>query len=221
MRAMILLLTAAAAALGQSDSGVITITATRTMPAQPVSATVQVQVTVPQNATLDDALAVISAAGFTAADWTGVSGQVLDPATGSAPQPGFTWNFSRIVTAAELPVTLAPLQSKSGSSLYYSVSTASSHSPECNYAALIGDAQSQAARIAEAAGMKLGGIVSLAKGAQVQLAQIPTAVYRTGDFSAALSNERVGTASFLLGQISTVPPPPSACTLIVQLKLVG
>ncbi len=220
MRALILLLTAAAAAFGQSDSGIITITATRTMPAQPVSATVQVQVTVPQDATLDDALAVISAAGFTAADWTGVSGQVLDPAAGSAPQPGFTWTFSKIVSATDLPATLAPLQSKSGSSVYYSVGAASSQPPECNYAALIGDAQSQAARIAEAAGMKLGGIVSLAKGAQVQLAQIPTAVYRTGDFSAVLSNERVGSASFLLGQISTVPPPP-ACTLIVQLKLVG
>lgn len=71
MRALFLLLAAAVAAFGQSDSGIITITATRPMPVQTGSAAVQVQVTLPQTAGLDDAVAIVQSAGFTAADWTG------------------------------------------------------------------------------------------------------------------------------------------------------
>ncbi len=217
MRALLLMLAAAAAAFGQLDSGTIAITASQSVPAQSDSATVQVQVTLPDTGVLDDAVALVQPAGFTAADWVSVSSTgYYYVSTGGAPPPANTWNFSKTISVTDVPQTIAALDAKTANGVYYSVNTASPQQPECNYTALISSAQSQAGRIAEAAGRKLGSIVSMLKGAQYQ---VPTAVVRAGDFSGALlTNERVSSASFLLGQISSTAPTPT-CSLTVQFKL--
>lgn len=230
MRAILWLLAVAGAVFGQSDSNTITITASRTVPAQPNSATVQVQVALPQASTLDNALAITKAAGFAASDFTGLSGPsyVYNPFPGNF-QPPVYWTLSKTVSAADVPAILssldsarkAMLQNQSGTDLLYSVSNAIPQAPDCVYPALIGDAQAQAAKVAEAAGRKAGGIISLAQGAQYQ---VPTAIWydpvtsaRSGDFSGNLiSANRVSYA--LLGQITTIAPPP-VCSLIVQFQL--
>lgn len=218
MRVLMLMLAAAAAAFAQMDSGTVTITASQTVPAQSDSASVQVQVqvTLPNTGVLDDALALLQPAGFTAADWVSVSTGGYFVVTGAELPPTISWSFSKTIPVMDVPKTVAALDGKSGQGVSYSVNTANPQQPECVYPALISSAQSHGARIAEAAGLKLGSIVSIAEGVQPLL--VPTAAFRSGDFSGVLSIARVSSASFLVDRISTAPPA-TGCSIIVQFRV--
>jgi hypothetical protein len=215
MRFLMLMLAAAAAAFGQVDSGTITITASQAVPAQSDSASVQVQVTLPNTAGLDDALSLLQPAGFTGADWVSVSTGGYFVVTGAQLPPTTNWSFSKTIPVEDVPKTVAALDGKTGQGVSYSVNPANPQQPECVFPALISSAQSHGARIAEAAGMKLGAIVSLEKGVQYQAVQAvydPVVAYS----GSVLQAERVG--SFLLGAISAVAPTPT-CSLTVRFKL--
>lgn len=228
MRAIFLLLAAAGSAFGQLDPDTITIGASRTIPAQYNVAAVQVQLSLPQTSTLDDALAIVNAAGFTAGDFTGVSSPttfVLNPLVGTLPQLPVYWTLSKTVSTGDVPAILAALdrarnamlQGKSGTDLLYSVSNATPPAPDCQYPALIGNAQAQAARVASAAGLKAGSIISIAEGGQT--ASVPVAAFRSGDFGVILPAGQISYATFLLGRISSVPPA-TGCSITVQFRLI-
>ncbi len=222
MRALWILLAAATAAFGQLDSNTITITASSTPAAQTSNATIQVDVLLSQASTLQDAVNVVQGAGFTADNFTYVSSSsyayLLQ--VSAAPAPTVDWSLSRTVSATEVPSVLAALEAASknqpSGTLSYTVSNAPVSQPDCVYTALIGAAQSQARKVADAAGVKLGGIVSIDQGTQAQAATSFT-VYDalTGALASTfLVQERV---SVIQAQLTS--PNPS-CTVAVQFQIV-
>jgi hypothetical protein len=222
VRAVLLLSIWTAAAFAQLDSGTITIAASRTSVAPMENAAVRVQVILPQNATLDDALAILKGAGFTASDLSGAAASL--PAASS----WLSWSFSKVIATADVSATAAALEAarqklaaaQNGSSLVYSISNAATQPANCDYAALISDALSQGRKVAEAAGASLGSIVSLTAAPQTIVA--PYTIVRSGDFTFTPGLPAPGdssTAVASLPVVAPVPVPSASCSLTVQFRL--
>jgi len=224
MRALWILLATAAAAFGQLDTNTITITASSTPSAQTSNATVQVNVSLPEVSTLQDAVNVVQGAGFTADNFTNVSSSYylyldLLPAPATA-APTVDWTLSRTVSATEVPSVVAALEAATkkqpSGTVSYSVSNAAAPPPDCAYTGLVGAAQSQARKVADAAGVKLGGIVSIEQGTQTQLA----AGFAVFDpFTGVLGSTFLLQARVAVIQTQLISPSPS-CSVTVQFQIV-
>ena len=211
MRHLILFLAAACAAFAQPASGVIAITASRQLNVQPDQVSLTVDVNTEPSQTLDNVLAALKGTGITANDLSNVSTAYYD--LDSPLQWIFTptVSFSALTTVA---AALAALPANGPIALaYFNVNATASPqavaSQPCPYPALISDAQMQAAKVAAAAGVTVGPIVSLEQGTEQGSAEgtvIPLA--------------RVAAATwfvnYLVGPISSSAP---ACSLTVQFKL--
>ena len=223
MRALCILLAAATAAFGQLDTNTLTIAASSTASAQTSNATVQVDVLLPQASTFQDAVNIVQGAGFTADDFTYVSSYGYGSSVGieAAAAPTVDWTLSRTVRATEVPSVLAALDAASkkqpSGTVSYSVSNAAAPAPDCAYTALIGAAQSQARKVADAAGVKLGGIVSIEQGTQTPVAALfVSAVYAVDNPFASLGG--IGLPVSGVPYVST-PLQSSGCIVTVQFQI--
>jgi uncharacterized protein YggE len=215
MRLAILLLAAAATAFGQLEDDSLTVTATRTTSLQPDQATVSIYLSAPAGGSLDDAVVALQGSGVAASDLASVNSYTGDNS--------LEWVFNRTVSFFQLKTTLAALDSiQSALAQKVSYFVQGSVSPEaqqapalCPLPAMVADARAQAQRVADAAGVRVGPVVSLSQAQPTGLVAAP--VFRSGNFVSAAG---VSPVSFLVGVISQSPPPTgSSCGITVQFKL--
>jgi hypothetical protein len=223
MRVAALILACASVCLAQLDDNTVTITATRTVALQPDQATISINLTTPRNAGIDDAIAALQGTGLAAGDLVSVSTLTLN--VGS----GVYWTFRRAVPFSALKDTLTAvvaaqqaLEKRSPGFVFtYYVSSQASQAAQnspalCPMTTLLADAQTQAQQVARAAGVRLGGVVSMRQGGG-QIG-VPILAVRTGDFSAIYDPVASPVAS-LATFLYTPPLPAAACSLTVQFQL--
>lgn len=217
MRNLCLGLLFLACAFGQDS---LTITASRSITAQPDQAVFAVYVTSPLTTNLDDVVAALTGSGITAGNLSNVYSTTVN-----SPLDNLSWRFALNVPFSKLKDVIATLtalqqtirQNKSGLQLNYSVQgTAVSPqlqaSQPCPIPDLIGDARAQAQTLANAAGATVGPILALA------------------DASSAGSSGAVGyfiqtTPAFVYGgiftfsSVSTTISNPVTCAIVVKFSL--
>jgi hypothetical protein len=169
MRLLLFLLAGATAAFGQLDDNTLVVTATRTTSLQQDRAMIILNLTTPEATALDDAIAALQGTGVSATDLNGVAssfdGQTL------------LWSFGKTVPFAQLKSSLAALtgiqssltQKKNGLTLNYFVAgqvSAEAQNAEalCPMPTLVADARTQAQRVADAAGVRVGPVISMTQG---------------------------------------------------------
>jgi hypothetical protein len=211
----LVLLVARVLAAADLDNNTVTITATRTIKAQPDQVRVVVQVAVPQDTGLDDVLAKLKGTGITASDLQYANGQqILFPDQRS--NQNVQWTFVTTTSLASLKsmrTNLAQLQANLGANaLTFSVAgtQVSTDAQDCPLSALVSDARKQADALAAAAGMRTGAIVSVSNGPAV----IPIAVYDLLGVPVPSGISRVGSFSSAI-----ITSPQASCSLTVQFKL--
>jgi hypothetical protein len=165
---------------------------------------------------LSEAVARLTGTGITSSDLSYVSGD------GSS----LNWTFNLTIPfskMSEMNATLAQLRTKLGRlqlapaldvAVYGLQASTAATAQACPLAALVSDARKEADRIATAAGIHVGAIVSLSE------ATVPTAVQRSGDFSfAVLSVSRLPVVFDPIYSGFEVPQPTTPCSLIVQFRI--
>lgn len=165
----------ASLAFAQLDSNSITVTASKTVSPQPDQVRLSVNVTSGFDTSLDEVLAAIAGSGITLANFNNVYSQpsiILFPS--GTPAPAVDWSFSLAVPISQLKSTLAALtalkqtitQKNSGMSLSFTVigtqvSTELEQSQTCSVPDLVAEARAQAQKLANAAGVTMGGILAM------------------------------------------------------------
>lgn len=225
------LLAAELVVLGQPDNGTLTISAARTQALMPPDqATFDVTVFSRFESGLDQVLAALPGTGITSADLTGV--------VGTSPGQELQWIF--VVSApfskmADVAATLMALQktigqNNSGLGLRFDlssiqVSQEARQSHPCSFSDLVTDARAQAQRLADAAGVGAGPILSLSDGGTS--GTFVGAVAPRGRFSfnsVGLVDPLVGVPAiqfFNLGLLTTALPAPASCSMVVKFKLLA
>jgi uncharacterized protein YggE len=212
MRGLALFFALSAVGFAQLDTNVITVAASRQLNVQPDQVTMFVTVTTNQDRTLDNVLAALPPI-ITAANFTGVSGY----GTGHV-----QWAFSLTVPITNLTGMLALLHTAASQRAYTidyfvqgsSASAQAAAAQQCPYPALIADARAQAGKLASAAGVTLGPIVSLVQGGADGSA--PAVLY--GSVYEVLAPGQIyGSASSFLNLLTT--PRANSCALTVQFSL--
>jgi hypothetical protein len=181
---------------------------------QPDQAVFSVTVTSPLTTGLDDVLTALAGSGITAANFTGVSTQVVFSVLGGpgtqVPPPMLTWLFSVTSPLVNTKATVASLttlqqnltKANNGLTLSFSivgtqVSQQLAQSQTCSLASLLSAASTQAQSIAAAAGVNLGGILAL------------SSTISTGSTSSQL----ISSGAFVSTVYNSTPPP---CTITVK-----
>lgn len=208
-----LVLAAAVAAFAQAQPNVVSITASRQLNVQPDQVNVSITVVTDSDQTIDAALALLQGTNLTAADLSSVS---TTYGTGGTPQ--LQWVFSRTLSISDMTGLIAAVKLGPNVSVLVSsagTSAAATAAQQCPYPALINDARAQAAKLASAAGVTVGQIVSISQGSA--LVAIPTSLSRVGDFSYV--SGVLGFTSFLVANPFPVTSDPTTCALTVQFKL--
>jgi len=228
------LLFAARLAAADLDSNSVTVTATRTVSAQPDQVALSVDLLATPDVALDDVLARLKGSGITAADLNGV--YTSYGVQYVAANRFLDWNFNLNVAFTKMKDTLKALKALQTSipaiqdspALTFSV-TGTRYSADalaaqsCPLPALVSDARRQADAMASAAGMKTGAIVSLTDGSSLEVT-VPTALQRIGDFSqiSAIYDPATGVlpvSRVLTGFVLPVTALKPSCALTVQFKL--
>ena len=214
---MILLLGGGHSLFAQLESDTLTIQAIRSINLPPDQFAFDVSVTSGLEARLDQVLAAAQSLGITAADLTNVSSATNNPSS-------LGWSFTLVVPLAKMKAaaSLASLQRSIGTdnpglALSFGVQ-GGQVSPElmqqsCSMKDLVADAQAQAQKIAAAAGLSAGPLISISSaGSTPQFARASIA-FRSGDFTvgAIIPAERI----FLY---STVLAAPN-CSAEIKFKL--
>ena len=168
---------------GQMDSNSITVTASRSVSLTPDEALFSVVVGSGATAGLDDILGALEGSGITMANFSGVNTSAVQcvftgtPSTlptSPAMLPTVDWAFSLPVPLAKIGSAIKTLtafqqtigQNKSGFTLSFSI-VGTRVSPQlqmtqtCVLADIIADAQTQAQKVASAAGLGVGSILAL------------------------------------------------------------
>lgn len=204
-----------------SGTGLLSITATRTLNVQPDQVAIAIYVTAGGTATLDDVVAPLKNAGVTVPN---IANSYTVP--GSPGQTITQWTFTVNLPFSKLKDTLTALAGIQPSGVLTNLSYGVQGlqiSPElqaaqtCPLSALSGDAQDQARKLAAAAGVTLGALTGAFNGSAVPQ-YIPTAASRQGDLS-TIFDPQTGPV-FLQGVLSSNPYffQPS-CSLTLQFKL--
>ncbi|SPF55914.1 exported hypothetical protein [Candidatus Sulfopaludibacter sp. SbA4] len=210
-------------ALGTSPpvpTDTLSIAASRTHSVQPDQVLVSVSVIAALAVPLADIVTELQGSGITAANFSYANGNG---------QPNTTqWTFSLPVPFTQLAATLSTLaqlqQSLGGTRgqpnlIFYLQGTQTSPelqaSQSCSFPALVGDAQSQAQKLAAAAGVTLGPVAAVSEaGASQALAGSFTFTALQGDFSAVYPGNIIPSLSAVLAA-----PQPPPCALTVQFQL--
>jgi len=180
MRAVILMLLGAGAAIGQLNDDTVTVLAGSTIFGLPDKAPVTVCVAAELGKGFDEVLSAVSAAGVTERDFT-----YAQPANGSTSwgcpwvSPGSVsyvyWNFSVWAPLSKLKETLAalaglPRSPKPGLVVNYAIGNpmvSSTVLAECAVPTLMAQARRHAENLAAAAGRQLGSIRAMSDGTDI------------------------------------------------------
>lgn len=169
-----LALLATALAFGQSSpANSVTVTASRTNNPKPDQVVFQATVTSPLTTSRDDVIAALQGSAISLANFTGVSTtQTYD---GKQFLTSLQWNFTLTVPLSNMKSTvdmftgLQMVLSKAGNGLSLGftvqrmqVSPQAQQAQPCSLPDLIADARAQALKIANAANMALGSVLTLA-----------------------------------------------------------
>jgi hypothetical protein len=192
----------------------VAIAASRTLSLQPDQAVIVVSVNAGQSAALADIVAELQGSGIAAANLSNAFG----------PAGGIQWSFLLPVPFAQLPATLSTLAQlqqtlggpKGQPNLTYlvqgtQVSQALQASQSCSFPALVTDAQSQAQKLASAAGVTLGPVVSVS-----DFPVSPVSVLQ-GEFGQIVAVGGVSQSTVFISLLPSIAPPP--CALTVQFQL--
>jgi hypothetical protein len=163
----------ASLAFAQLDSNSITVSSSRSANLQPDQALFGVFVQSDLNTSLSDVLAALQGSGITSANFSGVSsnlGFILSPGQ----SPTLRWAFGFPVPLTKTKDTVAALtalqqniaQNNKSMTLSFSiqgtqVSQQLQQSQTCSIPDLLGDARSQAQKLADAGGVTLGTILAM------------------------------------------------------------
>jgi hypothetical protein len=196
------------------DSDTLSIAASRILSVQPDQVLVAVSVNAPATASLQDVIDEVPGFGITSAD--------LSAAHGAFDGDRSQWVFTLAIPFAKLGDTLtrlASLQQKIGGpvgqpDLNFNVQGARvsdevQAAQSCSFQALVTDAQAQAQKLASAAGLTLGPVVSVSDGSTLQ---------SVGVFSAGIASVPYGILS-INQWFSPAPTPAQPCALTVQFKI--
>jgi Protein of unknown function (DUF541) len=210
---LIFLLTALASA--QTPPKSVTVTASKNSSLQPDQVLFQVDLVGPTTTTLDDAVAALQGSGITAANFASVNTTQLIYGSGRNVQPStqLRWSFTLPVDLANLKTTAGTLtavqQSVAGKNNSLSVaisvagtqvSTRLAQSQTCSVADLLSDARAQAQKIASAAGLGVGAVLSISSATQV---------------TAGASYASFG------GSVLVAPTAQPVCSIVVKFALGG
>jgi uncharacterized protein YggE len=212
-------------AVGQPAARTLTVGASRNVNVANDLVAIDARVDTAAGLALADAVAALPGTGVTAANFRNVYGSSQNGfVSGSPDGSGLEWDFLISVPFSKMKETLAALQSlqqnaqgtKGGKGPVYAISfsvAGTQPSPDliaaqnCTNAALVSDAQAHARRVAAAAGVALGDIMSISDNSA------PTAAQRIGDFTAIYA----ATTGLFSSSISSVLSyPQSGCYLSVQ-----
>jgi uncharacterized protein YggE len=195
--------------LGQLESDTLNITASRQMSVQPDQALYYVTVVASPSKGLDDVLAAVQSLGITAANFNGLN--TLNDGT-------LEWSFNLPVALAKIQTTVASLvalqQSMAGSNngmtlTFYNgslqVSPALAATETCPVTDLVSDARAQAQKLADAAGVSVGPLLSIDTSGYTVSSTVP--VYAG-----------VTSLTGILAILST-PAPPVTCSAVVKFRL--
>jgi len=203
-------------ALGTSPplpTDTLSIAASRTHSVQPDQVLVGVSVIAAVAVPLADIVTELQGSGITAANFSYANGNG---------QPNTTqWTFSLPVPFTQLAATLSSLaqlqQSLGGTrgqpNMTFFVQGAQispdlQASQSCSFPALVGDAQSQAQKLAAAAGVTLGPVAAVSEAGQAL----------AGSFTEVLLNPTTGVPNPYVSPVLPAPQPPP-CALTVQFQL--
>jgi hypothetical protein len=173
MRNIWLLLAASASlGFGQLDPYTVTISASRSTAVQPDQIALSVYVTSGLNTGLNDVVAALPGSGITAANLYSVSTLPY------MPQQTLQWAFALTVPLSQIGATIATLtnlqqtvaQNNSGMTLTFATGPAQASpqllaSQSCSIPDLVADARAQAQKLADAAGLPLGQLITIQSGA--------------------------------------------------------
>jgi hypothetical protein len=225
MRCTILLLTAVAA-FAQTAPRTISIAASRNLTLLPDQVIYQVIVRTAATASLDDALAPLAGTPLTAANLTRAGNfNSFNPLLSGVAD--LYWTFEWITPLSNIKGANAMLsramqqaeqRSGAGSFTYEAsrvqISEAAARQA-CDSTALVNDARTEAGRIASAAGVGVGSVISISDNpAPAILAQ------RTGTFTGIPSFAGTGSAFFVYDPILYYQPA-TVCSLTVVFRLIG
>ena len=172
----IFLLTAAFASAQTPPPNSVTVTASKASTVQPDQVIFQVDLAGPIGTTLDDAVSALQGSGITAANFSNVSTQQFAFQSGPnvQTQVQLRWSFTLPADLANMKATAGTLTAvqqsvagkKNGMSVTISVigtqvSTRLAQSQTCSMADLLADARTQAQKIASAAGLSVGAVLSI------------------------------------------------------------
>jgi uncharacterized protein YggE len=210
--------------LGQPGPYAITITASRSLNLQPDQVLFGINVDSGLSSNLDDVAGALQAAGISGASFAAVNTVSFSATNGTPTRAYLQWTFTLAAPLAKLKDTIGLLSAaqqnmaKQGSGLLFSflaqglqVSPQLQQSQSCPEADLMADARSQAQKVATAAGVSAGSVLSLSDGSSPATIGFPTAAFRSGDF--------VGIADPYASFLLAVPPPAYSCSLTVQFQL--
>jgi hypothetical protein len=211
---------------GQLNSNSISITASRVIYVQPDQVAFYVSVSSGPDATLTDILNALAGAGVTASEFTGAI-SFYDATPGQTNPWSQNWAFSVPVPFSKMKETamaLASLQqtiAQKNSGLSVSVGLpALSVSPElqasqkCSNRDLVADARAQAEKLASAAGLAVGSILSIAPGGNLVGVGVPGSGPNVGYISEYVSVGKTGT-----GITSTTTNGSQASSLSCSLQV--
>lgn len=161
-------------AFGQLDSNSVTVTASRSGNLQPDQVVFRVFVSSGVDATVDDIVAALQASGIGIANFTGVSTLQVQYVNGQPTGQTLQWAFGLPVPFAKMKETVAMLtglqasilKKNTGLTLTFNVqgtqvSQQLQQSQTCSNPDLLADARAQAQKLADAAGLIVGTILSL------------------------------------------------------------
>jgi uncharacterized protein YggE len=174
MRSRLFLLLLPVLAFGQATQNSITVTASRNSNLQPDQVVLEADVTGPISLTRDQAIGALDGTGITTANSTGVRTTQVYSAPQNQAQTQLVWSFTLTADLASLKDTIGMLSAAqqrlaakdNGLSMSFyvqgtQVSARLAQSQQCVLSDLIADARAQGQKIANAAGMSLGSILSV------------------------------------------------------------
>jgi hypothetical protein len=212
---------------GSTTPDSIAITASRSMNVQPDLVSIYLIVISPPNAGYDDVQAALTNAGITGAVFSDMSRQTDSSRppqpvlrwsyTMTAPLAGFSGGWTRLMDAARVMAANNPTFALAFNAAGLQVSEDRRKAQSCPQTDLVADARALAQRVAGAAGVAVGPILTMSDistgiiGSVYSGILVSTIASRTGDFSAVLTG---------VPALSYVPPPTtSSCSLTVQFQM--
>jgi hypothetical protein len=228
MSKLCLFLLSACLLIGQATQKFVTITASQPINVTPDQIVFVVTVSSSLSTGLDDVLAALQGSGITASNLSGVYTQTTYTSQNQAQQK-LQWSFLLPVFFGSMQDTVASLtnvqkgiaQQKSGLALNFGpqgtrVSPQAQQANQCSAGGLVGDAQAQAQKLADAAGLVLGPVLAISEAGQSPLAALRLAPATFGG--------TINFGGFVTPYISPVlipPPAPTTCSLTVKFALFG